>query len=382
VPKQRHWDYEAERSRLEEFWRDADRDAYVPLSVAAAVAIRVHGDLQRIVTQRDYSEALNVAAKALGSLVPVYTSIDSRSGRVGLVLDPVKQTFVYGATQLRSEDGTTISDLSVRRSDVVRAVPLITHLDLPGRDAAAPASALVSAEASHTPRSNRLLASLGAQVYQRVTSHMELVHLPLKKALYTPGTQMKHVYFPVSGLVSLLYIMRNGAPTQIAMVGNDGFLGVAAILGGGMAARWAIVQLAGYAYRLDSDALVDEFARGGATQAVLLRYMQAFMTQTSQTSLCNRHHTVEQQLCRWLLVSLDRVASGELSITQEQISDMLGVRRASVTAAARRLQAAGAIQYTRGHITVSKRGKLMEHVCECYEVVRREYERLAALSFG
>lgn len=351
----------------------------MPLAVAAAVAIKVHGDLAPVATRGDYGEALNVAAAALSRLAAVYTSIDSRHARAALALDPTRQTFVHGATQLRSEDGTTISDLWMKRSDIVYAMTLIERLDLRSGAAAPPAPA-PGKEAPHTPRSNRLLAALAVQDYERVTSRMELVHLPLKEVLYAPGSLMKHVYFPVSGLVSLLYIMRNGASTQIAIVGNDGFLGVAAILGGGMAARWAVVQLAGYAYRMEADALVDEFARGGAMQSALLRYMQAFMTQTSQTSLCNRHHSVEQQLCRWLLLSLDRAASGELAITHEQISDMLGVRRASVTTAARRLQDAGAIRYTRGHITVSDRRRLEGRACECYELIRREYQRLASLA--
>ena len=381
MPKRR-LDYEAQRARLEEFWRGAGRDAFVPLCVAAAVTVRVHGDPQPVFTQRDYSEALNIAATALSRLVPVYTSIDSRHARAALVLDLAKQAFVHGATQLRSEDGTTISDLSVRRSDVVRAVSLLPRLDVPAGGAAAAASAPVGKEAPHAPRSNRLLAALPAQDYERVITHLELVHLPPGKVLYTPGTSLKRVYFPVSGLVSLLYIMKNGAPTQVAVVGNDGLVGLAVVLSGGTASRWAVVQIAGYAYCMNSDALVGEFAQGGAMQTVLLRYVQAFMNQMSQTSLCNRHHTVEQQLCRLLLMSVDRLASGGLRITQERISDMLGVRRASITQAARRLQDTGAIRYTRGHITVSDRGKLEASACECYAVIRRESQRLGSEGSG
>jgi len=207
------------------------------------------------------------------------------------------------------------------------------------------------------------------------------VPLPLGRVLYESGLRMRHVYFPVSGLVSLLYTLDDGGSAELAVVGNDGCLGVAILLGGSTTPTRAVVQIAGYAYEVDSATVLKEFHRAGPVQSVLLRYVQARMTQVSQTAVCNRHHTVEQQLCRWLLLSLDRIPVNEIHMTQELISNMLGVRRTGITQAARNLQKAGLIEYRRGHIKVPERAKLEAHACECYAVVRKEMDRLLSPAF-
>src|SRR5687768_7687640 len=205
---------------------------------------------------------------------------------------------------------------------------------------------------------------------------MTLTGLALGTVLYEPGSKMDDVYFPISGVVSLLYTLEDGHSTELAIVGNDGCVGLALLLGGETTPSRAVVQIAGYAYRIRSSAVVAEFHKGGGTTRVLLRYIQALMTQMVQTAVCNRHHTVEQQLCRWLLLSLDRLSSNKVRMTQELIANMLGVRRPGITEAARTLQAAGVIKYTRGHITVPDRAKLEAHACECYAVVKKETDRL------
>ena len=227
-----------------------------------------------------------------------------------------------------------------------------------------------------SPKDNYLLAALPTADAERLQRSMMFTALPLGAVLYESGTQMRDCYFPVSGLVSLLYTLEDGGTAEIAVVGNDGCVGVAILLGGGTTPSRAVVQIAGHAYRIDSEAVLAEFRRGGPAEHVLLRYIQSLMTQMSQTAVCNRHHTVEQQLCRWLLLSLDRVPSNEIKMTQELISNMLGVRRVGITEAARKLQAAGLIEYRRGHITVPDRAKLEAHACECYAVVKRETDRL------
>jgi CRP-like cAMP-binding protein len=211
---------------------------------------------------------------------------------------------------------------------------------------------------------------------------MTFTALPLGAVLYESGSQMRDCYFPVSGLVSLLHTLEDGGTAEIAVVGNDGCVGVAILLGGGTTPSRAVVQIAGYAYRVESEAVLAEFRRGGPAQHVLLRYIQSLMTQMSQAAVCNRHHSVEQQLCRWLLLSLDRVPSNRVDMTQELISNMLGVRRVGITEAARRLQAAGLIEYQRGHITVPDRAKLEAHACECYAAVKRETDRLQSREFA
>jgi CRP-like cAMP-binding protein len=234
----------------------------------------------------------------------------------------------------------------------------------------------------YSPKQNHLLAALPAVDYERMDSQLTLVQLPLGEVLYESGSQLRNVYFPVSGVVSLVYTMHDGDTAEIAVVGNDGFVGVAILLGGGTTPSRAVVQIAGYAYQIASDTILDEFRRAGSMQLLLLRYVQALMTQMTQTAVCNRHHTVEQQLCRWLLLSLDRIASNEVSMTQELISNMLGVRREGVTVAARRLQEAGLIEYRRGNITVPDRTKLEAHGCECYAVVKEETDRLLSSTFS
>lgn len=227
-----------------------------------------------------------------------------------------------------------------------------------------------------SPTSNHLLNALPKQDYERLAPHLELITLNLGDVLYESGDQMRHAYFPITSIVSLLYVLENGSSAEIAVVGNEGILGIALFMGGNTTPSRAVVQSKGLAYRLKADILVEEFNRGGASQNLLLRYTQALITQMTQTAVCNRHHTVEQQLCRWLLLSLDRLSGNSLHMTQELIANMLGVRREGVTEAAGRLQREGLIQYCRGHIEVLDRDRLESRVCECYQVVQAEFERL------
>lgn len=229
---------------------------------------------------------------------------------------------------------------------------------------------------SYSPLGNHLLAALPAAELARLSPEMEFVALELGEPLYETGSQLRHVYFPVSGIVSLLIVTEDGGSAEIAVIGNDGCVGIALLLGGVTTLDRAVVQIAGHAYRLPAEVMLREFKRGGAPQLLLLRYIQALMTQMAQTAVCNRHHTVEQQLCRWLLLALDRVRSRDVVMTQELISNMLGVRRSGITQAARHLQQAGLIDYERGHIRVLDRAKLAAHACECYAVVKRETDRL------
>lgn len=229
---------------------------------------------------------------------------------------------------------------------------------------------------SHTPQQSHLLAALPDDEFGRLQPHLELVPMPLGKVLYESGSQMRHVYFPTTSIVSLLYVLEDGASAEIAMVGNEGILGIALFMGGGTTPSRAVVQSAGHAYRLPAALLRDEFNRAGPMLHLLLRYTQALITQMAQTAVCNRHHTVDQQLCRWLLMSLDRLSSNELFMTQELIANMLGVRREGVTEAAGKLQDAGLIHYRRGHITVTDRAGLEARACECYQVVKKEFDRL------
>ena len=226
------------------------------------------------------------------------------------------------------------------------------------------------------PRENHVLAALPESDYARLVAHLELVPLPLGWALYESGGHQGFLYFPTSAIVSLLYVMENGSSAEIAVVGNEGAVGIALFMGGESTPSRAIVQSAGYGYRLRASVLRTEFSHGGPLQHLLLRYTQALITQMAQTAVCNRHHSVEQQLCRWLLLSLDRLPSNKLTMTQELIANMLGVRREGVTEAAGKLQTAGLIQYSRGKITVIDRPRLEARVCECYAVVKHEYDRL------
>ena len=234
---------------------------------------------------------------------------------------------------------------------------------------------------SHDPRQNHLLAALPADEYARLAQQLELIPLALGDVLYESGAPMHHVYFPTDSIVSLLYVMEDGASAEIAMVGNEGVVGISLFMGGETTPSRAVVQCAGHAYRLTSQALKDEFdrvggRRSGALHNLLLRYTQALLTQMAQTAVCNRHHSLDQQLCRWLLLSLDRLPANELDMTQELIANMLGVRREGVTEAAGNLQRAGVIEYRRGHITVLDRPGLEARSCECYVVVKREFDRL------
>ena len=223
---------------------------------------------------------------------------------------------------------------------------------------------------------NYLLAALPPEVRARLQPHLELVPMPLGDVLYESGTLLRHVYFPTTCIVSLLYVMEDGASAEIAVVGNEGVIGIALFMGGETTPSRALVQSAGHALRLKGQLLKDEFHRSGALQHLLLRYTQALLTQMAQTAVCNRHHSVDQQLCRWLLLSLDRLSSSTLSMTQELIANMLGVRREGVTEAAGQLQRVGLIHYSRGRITVLDRPRLEARACECYAVVKKEFDRL------
>jgi CRP-like cAMP-binding protein len=226
------------------------------------------------------------------------------------------------------------------------------------------------------PRQNHLLAALPVADYERLLPALEPVTLPLGMVLYESGGALAYVYFPTDSIVSLLYVMQDGASAEIAVTGYEGLVGIALFMGGETTPSRAVVQSAGSGYRLKAAFLKNEFDNGGALQHLALRYTQALITQMAQTAVCNRHHSVEQQLCRWLLLSLDRLPSNELTMTQELIANMLGVRREGVTEAAGRLQKAGLIEYSRGHIVVTDRPKLEARVCECYAVVKKEYDRL------
>ena len=228
----------------------------------------------------------------------------------------------------------------------------------------------------HDPRQNHLLAALPAEENERIFPHLEQVPMSLGETVYEPGISMNHVYFPTTCIVSLLYVMEDGASAEIAVVGNEGLVGVSLFMGGETTTSQAVVQSAGHAYRLKGQLLKDAFFRAGPMQNLLLRYTQALLTQMAQTAVCNRHHSVDQQLCRWLLLSLDRLQSNELIMTQELIANMLGVRREGVTQAAGNLQRAGLIHYSRGRITVIDRPGLEARVCECYQVVKKEFDRL------
>ena len=244
---------------------------------------------------------------------------------------------------------------------------------------------------SHTPKENHLLAALPADAYEQLLHNLELVVLPLGTVIYESGAELRYAYFPVTCIISLLYVVKNGASAEIAVVGNEGMIGVAHFMGGNTMPNRAVVQNAGLAYRLRKLPLMKEFNRtGGRRKGVLshllLRYTQALITQMAQTAVCNRHHSVEQQLCRRLLLSLDRLDSNKLTMTQELIANMLGVRREGVTEAAGKLKKAGLISYQKGHITVLDRPGLEKRVCECYRVVKTEFDRLlprrpAALPF-
>jgi CRP-like cAMP-binding protein len=226
------------------------------------------------------------------------------------------------------------------------------------------------------PRNNFLLAALPDAEWQRWRHFLERVEMPLGQVLYEAGATLTHVYFPTTSIVSLLYVMENGASAEIAVVGNEGLVGVSLFMGGESTPSRAVVQSAGYGLRLKAQLMKDEFDRAGPVLHLLLRYTQALITQMAQTAACNRHHTLDQQLCRWLLLSLDRLRANEVAMTQELIANMLGVRREGVTEAALRLQQAGLISYTRGRITVLDRAGLEQRTCECYAVVKREYDRL------
>jgi CRP-like cAMP-binding protein len=232
------------------------------------------------------------------------------------------------------------------------------------------------------PQQNHILDALPKAERERIFPHLKLVSLPLGLVLYEAGDALRHIYFPTDSIVSLLYVLEDGASAEICVVGNDGVIGVALFMGGETTTSRAIVQSGGSAYRLTGRRLRQEFERQGETMHILLRYTQALITQMAQTAVCNRHHTVDQQLCRWLLLSLDRLPDNQLAMTQELIANMLGVRREGVTDAAGKLQKLGIITYKRGLITVLDRPRLEQLSCECYSVVKKETDRLLPLRHG
>jgi CRP-like cAMP-binding protein len=229
---------------------------------------------------------------------------------------------------------------------------------------------------SKNPRNNQLLAALPNDVWLRWRAHTEYVEMPLGQVLYEPGGVLSHVYFPTTAIVSLLYVMQNGESAEIAVVGNEGVVGVSLFMGGESTSSRALVQSAGGAYRLSAELMKEEFYRAGPVLHLFLRYTQALITQMVQTAACNRHHTLDQQLCRWLLLSLDRLQGTEMVMTRELIAHMLGVEPAGATAGALKLHSAGLIDYARGRIRVLDRGGLEKRTCECYAVVKQEYDRL------
>jgi len=230
--------------------------------------------------------------------------------------------------------------------------------------------------AASDPQSNRLLAALPESALQRWQPELENVDMPLGSVLYESGAALSHVYFPTTAIVSLLYVMEDGASAEIAVVGNEGIVGISLFMGGQSTPSRAVVQSAGRGFRLNAPLMKAEFDRAGSVLHLLLRYTQALITQMAQTAVCNRHHSLDQQLCRWLLLSLDRLEGNQLVMTQELIANMLGVRREGVTEGALKLQNAGLIRYARGHITVLDRSGLEKRSCECYAVVKKEYDRL------
>jgi len=229
---------------------------------------------------------------------------------------------------------------------------------------------------AHRHYQNHLLESLPVSEYNRFESELELVQMRLGDVLYESGCTLNFAYFPTTSIISILYVLEDGASAEIAIVGNEGLLGISLFMGGETTPSRAVVQSAGWGYRLKANIIKDEFRRGGPLMHLLLLYTQALITQMTQTAVCNRHHSIEQQLCRWLLLSLDRLSSDSLTMTQDLIANMLGVRREGVTEAAGKLQAAGYIRYARGHITVLDRPGLELRVCECYSVVKLEFDRL------
>lgn len=231
-------------------------------------------------------------------------------------------------------------------------------------------------QASQNPNHNHLLAALSATEYERLTPYLELVPMQLGDMLYEPDIELRHVYFPTTAIVSLLYILESGSSAEIAGVGNEGVLGISLFMGGNTTPSSAVVQTAGHSYRLPAKILKQEFNRGGLLQRLLLRYTQALITHMFQNAACYRHHSIEQQLCRWLLLTLDRMLSNDLIMTQELIANALGVRREGITEAAGNLQRAGIIRYRRGHISILERSGLEANACECYTVVKKELGRL------
>jgi len=369
-------DLEKEHLRAEEWWRGG-ADEHVPIDVAAGMAfVRVYGNTKAIRTRQDYDDALNIMGATLSRLIPVYALKDPREGRQPVAIDLANQAFVRGATRLRSCSGTSLARLTVLRPDLLSAVARLRRIALPLVLFLAGVPVTRAAAESFSPKANRLLAALPASDYARLAEHLELVPLRAQEPLFTEGTQRRYAYFPVSGVVSVLYITRDGASTEIGVIGNDGMAGLAVLLGGGSTPRRAVVQIPGFAYRVPAETIQAEFHRGEALQSLALRYVQALITQVAQAAVCNRRHSVEQQLCRWLLLSLDRISSNEVLMTQELLGHALGVRRSGITQAAKTLQEAGLIGHRRGRIIVPDRARLEAHACECYTIVKNEADRL------
>jgi CRP-like cAMP-binding protein len=362
-----------ERIRVEGLWRHGG--VYFPLSVAAAIAFhRVHDDTRAVESRRDYEEALDLAARTLSRLIPIYVTRDPRMEREIAIVDPATE-FTGGATRLRRSDGTLLTGLSVLRSDLLCALDRLSGGALPllaGR----PDSARDASAALLVPSANRILGALPGEDYARLAQYLDLVTLAGQKVLYRENEEQRYLYFPVSGTVCLVQTSREGVPTELAVVGNDGVIGVSHLLGGATAPRRAVVQVAGQAYRMEARRGAGEFRRGGAFQKVVLLYVQVLLCQVAQTAVCNRQHTAEQQLCRWLLLGLDHVHSNEIVPAQDCIGHALGSRGPGIAEAAHALQRAGVIDHSRGRIVVLDRAELAARACECYYVVRQEADRL------
>ncbi|PXW28600.1 Crp/Fnr family transcriptional regulator [Paraburkholderia caballeronis] len=301
-----------------------------------------------------------------------------RTGKSDLgTLTKIKILDALGHDTLRSAVLSLLPEKN-RQEQIAHHARLIARVERNGQ-VPEPASAdanVMPPDTDALPTTNHLLAALPRDERERIAPHLSTVAMPLGQVVYESGDHLSHVYLPITAIISMLYVMENGASAEIAVVGKDGLLGVALFMGGETMPNRAIVQSAGHAFRLSGPVVKDEFARGGALQRIFLRYTQALITQMAQTAVCNRHHSISQQFCRWLLLSLDRLESNEVRMTQELIANMLGVRRAGVTETARKLQDEGIIRYTRGLIEVLDRGALEAQVCECYRVVKRESDRL------
>jgi CRP-like cAMP-binding protein len=369
-------DLRSEFSRAKDLWRGS-LDGHVALDVAAAITYHaVQRSTKAISTAKDYSDALDIVASALAQVIPIYALESPREGRKRVAIDLARQSFAYGATVLVGKDATAVRDLTVMRSELWCAISRFRASGLPLFVFLATAAG----KRANGARRNRLLAVLPLADYSRIEQHLELVPLRRRQVLYAEGERPRYVYFPLTAVLALHYNSHDGVGAAIALIGNDGMAGLRLVFGGESASLRNVVHIAGQAYRLPAEVLLDEFRRGTVLHDLLLRFMHALLMQIAQTAVCNRHHVVERQLCRWLLLYLDRLPSNEVLVTQEAMSDVLGVRRAGITKAATELQRAGLIRYTRGRIVVPDRKALEARGCECCAESTRTMRRLMVRS--